>query len=104
MLTTTQSFPNEDISHRPKRLQSDNLRVARGDDSLAVRDGSEMIKQTNVPQVVTLERAIKYYRDNAVGDYELLFNKTAEWLEVMLSKSIPVTVNVQDLPTSTSDD
>lgn len=71
-------FPHKDITHKPKRKQSE---IENENNSNSA--GSEAVNVTlsSVPQSVTLESAITYFKDNASGANKQLFNRTASWLE-----------------------
>ena len=84
MAVTTVSggyFPNKDISHKPKRMQSE---VANEIASVTTVDGTPEIHM-NVPQSCTLESAISYYESHAKGEYAKLYKRTALWLRELLS-------------------
>ena len=69
-------FTTEDITHKPRRYQSDNLRQARGTTEEQAKSNAEKPAES-----YTLERAIRFYQDNAVGEYRALYTATASWLE-----------------------
>lgn len=75
-------FPVYDVTHKPKRYQSDNLRKAQTD-----RDAQDEPVQGDsaIPQSVTIESAISYFESNAVGEYRSLYSSTAMWLRSVLS-------------------
>lgn len=81
MLTTANSFPNEDITHKPKRMQRDNLKKSTVETSVEGDTPS-----SEVPSILTLERAIKYYESHAEGELSALYNQTAQWLRTLLSR------------------
>lgn len=86
-LTTSRSgFPVIDITHRPKRLQRDNIIQAGteyADDSKA--DSME-VPVSSVPlHNVTIERAIQYYESHATGELTTLYENTALWLRKLMS-------------------
>ena len=75
-------FPVYDITHKPKRYQSDNLRKAQADKESqdpVISEGS------TVPQSVTIESAISYFEANATGEFRALYSSTAMWLRAVLS-------------------
>lgn len=80
MLTTANAFPNEDVTHKPKRKQRDNLKKY-------VETSPDVESQSSdVPSVLTIERAIKYYESHAEGDLYALYTQTANWLRTLLSR------------------
>ena len=89
MLTTKDSFPVVDITHKPKRTQRANIQSAIREEPVSTAD----TKETNVPQSVTIERAISFYESNAQGDYAILYSQTAKWLRDFMSKSVPAPSN-----------
>ena len=88
MTTTRNGFPVHDITHKPKRMQGDNLKAVFGEETSASSAG----KETNIPSAVTLERAIQFYESHADGEYKNLYSQTAKWLREFMSRSIPVDV------------
>lgn len=74
----------EDITHYSKRTQAGNLRAAG-----VITDDVEEPKfaRSAVPQNITIETAMKYYLDNAQGEYTNLYKATAKWLSEL--NSIP---------------
>lgn len=88
MTTVRSGFPVHDITHKPKRMQNDNLKAVLSEEKTVSLAGEE----TDVPNIVTLERAIKYYESHAEGDYANLYAQTAKWLIEYMSRSIPVDV------------
>lgn len=82
MTTTSGNFPVKDITHRPKRMQGDMLKLKESIPSETAQ-GSSNSEETLA--VVTLERAISYYKrksDDAVNGN--LYSATAKWLEELL--------------------
>lgn len=79
----TPNFPTRDITHKPRRMQSDNLSQA---DPESV--GEATVDTGDVPQNVTLERAIRFYEEH-VTDPQMgrLYRQTAVWLKDYLNKS-----------------
>lgn len=49
--------------------------------SRATEESHSSEENTSVPTSVTLESAIRFYKDNAVGQFENLFKFTSEILE-----------------------
>ena len=92
MTTTRDGFTTIDITHRPKRLQGENIRT------LSEEQPEEQMSNKIVPNVLTLERAIRYYESNSTGDMKQLYSQTAKWLRELLDRSITVkdTPNLPD--------
>lgn len=88
MTTTRNGFPVHDVTHKPKRMQNANIKAVFGEEKTVSVAGVE----TDIPNVVTLERAIHYYESHAKGEYANLYTQTAKWLREFMSKSIPVDV------------
>ena len=82
MTTTREGFTTIDVTHRPKRLQGDNIRALSEDVP------EEQVEGNFVPNVLTLERAIRYYESNAVGEMKHLYKQTAKWLRSLLDRSV----------------
>lgn len=74
-----------DITHHSKRTQAGNLEAA-GVLKSASNDSGKVIS-TSVPQNVTVEKAIEYFKANATGEYTNLYTATAQWLEKFNSYS-----------------
>jgi methylthioribose-1-phosphate isomerase len=74
-VTTVGNMTVTNITHKPKRMQGDHIRNEVQSISKEVED--------HKPTAVTLESAIKYYEENAVGEFEVLYNMTAKWLETL---------------------
>ena len=91
-MTTKDNFPVIDITHKPKRMQSDNLRAVSQVTTAMEIDSPT----TSVPASPTLERAIEFYESHADGEYRTLYLQTAKWLREYMSKTIPVDVPVPD--------
>ena len=94
MTTVKSGFPVHDITHKPKRSQGANLRVAQQSETTTIHMGEDATEE--VPVVVTPERAIAFYESHAVGKYALLYSQTAKWLREYLSRSVPVNVEVAE--------
>lgn len=88
MTTVRTGFPVQDITHKPKRMQNDNLKAVLDEDKTVSLVGEE----SDVPNIVTLERAIKFYESHAKGEYANLYTQTAKWLREFMSRSLPVDV------------
>ena len=89
MTTTRNGFPVHDITHKPKRSQSGNLKSVKSE-TTAIEESHF----SEVPSVVTPERAIAFYESHAEGEYKLLYSQTAKWLRDYMSRSVPVNVEV----------
>ena len=79
-VTVVSGFPNQNITHKPKRMQSqiaDELASVKTADTVNVN-------LSGVPQSVTLESAIKYYLENANGANANLYKRTASWLRELM--------------------
>ena len=72
MITTTDSFERVDITHNSGRYQGDW-------DNESVDE--ETGKVSSIPNRPTVEGAIRFFRENAKGELEGLYNMTAEYLE-----------------------
>lgn len=83
MTTTRDGFSTIDITHKPKRLQGENIRTLSEDTS---EEG--VINREVVPNILTLERAIIYYESNAEGELKVLYTQTAKWLRTLLDRSV----------------
>ena len=92
-MTTKDNFPVINITHKPKRMQSDNLRAVN---HVTTAMETENPVTSSVPTTPTLERAIEYYETHAEGEYRTLYLQTAKWLREFMSKTIPVNVTVPD--------
>ena len=84
-MTTKENFPVIDITHRPKRMQSENLKSTNKVTTAMDIESPE----SYVPTTPTLERAIEFYESHAEGEYRTLYLQTAKWLREFMSKSIP---------------
>lgn len=83
-ITTMSNFTTQDITHRPKRTQAENLTKAGVSKINTVNEVSEPV---DIPIGVTIEKAIKYYETNAVGELSVLYASTARWLRMFLDKN-----------------
>lgn len=84
--TTRGGFPVIDITHKPKRLQRDNLIQAGTACIDAESDSSQDCPVSSVPlHNVTIERAIQYYESHATGELSTLYENTALWLRKLMS-------------------
>ena len=92
-MTTKDNFPVIDITHKPKRMQSENLKAVNHVTTAMEVDTSVA---SNIPSTPTLERAIEFYETHADGEYRTLYLQTAKWLREYMSKTVPVNVPVPD--------
>lgn len=90
----------QDITHYSKRTQAGNL-IAAG--VIPKEEVTTSAPKTSVPQNITIEGAIQYYRDNATGDYARLYTATADWLERLNSYSRTVVQNALSKESETTD-
>lgn len=83
MTTTSSSFPVKDITHKPKRMQGDMIKLKEAEMGLANPDSPV---EVNEPlSVITLERAISYYKRMSADETNgKLYSATAKWLEELL--------------------
>ena len=88
MTTVRSGVPVHDITHKPKRMQNANLKAVLGEEKTVSLAGEE----SDVPTIITLERAIHFYESHAEGEYANLYTQTAKWLREFMSRSIPVDV------------
>lgn len=88
MTTVRKGFPVHDVTHKPKRMQNANLKAVLGEEKTVSLAGEE----SDVPTIITLERAIHYYESHAEGKYANLYAQTAKWLRDFMSRNIPVDV------------
>ena len=74
----------EDVTVKPTRLQSEVVNLNK------TYEPTQEVKATNIPQLLTLERAIKWYEENAVGEISSLYLFTALQLRKLLSKNVDI--------------
>lgn len=86
MTTVRSGFPVQDVTHKPKRMQSANLKAVLKEEN----PESQGVSSSEVPSVVTLERAINFYESHASGEYKVLYSQTAKWLREFMSRSVSV--------------
>ena len=79
-------FPVEDITHKPRRTQADNLKKA-GVVADEVPSGNDELV-SKVPQSPTVEGAIQFFEENAKGEYKALYKSTATWLRNYLTMKV----------------
>ena len=77
----------EDVTVKPTRLQS---QVAQDITTVQFDSTTGPTTVSSVPQILTLERAIKWFEENAQGEVESLFNFTALKLREQLNKNVKV--------------
>ena len=78
--TVKSNFPVKDITHKPKRMQGDMIRLAESANST-----TETPVDNETVSVITLERAISYYKRMSTDSTNgRLFEATAKWLEELL--------------------
>ena len=75
-----EKFTVEDITFKNPRMQ-DSVLSEIGE---LKNNGSEFNNVSKVPQVAIIERAIKYYEENAEGEFKVLYSATANWLRKLL--------------------
>ena len=87
-MTTSDRFPVVDITHKPLRTQAGNLERSM---SMTKEEGNEgaILSPANVPQTITIERAIEFYESHSEGEYKTLYSLTAKWLREFMTKSNP---------------
>lgn len=77
------NFPVKDITHKPKRQQGDMIRLQNR--QLDSEVAGEETKADEPLQIVTLERAISYFkRKSDDPDNGKLYSATSKWLEELL--------------------
>ena len=81
--TTSSFFPVKDITHKPKRMQGDMIRLKEAEAGIVNEDcTAESVEPLNV---ITLERAISYYKKmSSDATNGKLYIATAKWLEELL--------------------
>lgn len=82
MTTTRNGFPVKDITHKPKRMQGDMIRLKEAEAGIVNEGTAESNESLSV---ITLERAISYYKKmSADSTNGKLYSATAKWLEELL--------------------
>lgn len=91
----TSNFPVTDITHKPKRQQADMLKLKQQiEGNVPVTEAEETA--VDVPNVLTLERAISFYKRRAgLSELGKLYEATAKWLEELLVIRSPKTIQSQ---------
>ena len=80
--TTRNGFPVKDITHKPKRMQGDMIRLKEAESNTT---NSQNVMGEETLTVVTLERAISYYKRMSADETNgKLYSATAKWLEELL--------------------
>jgi hypothetical protein len=101
-VSTVGNMTVTDVTHRPKRMQGDNLKRESPIQNKEVDDLSD------TPNAVTLESAIRYYEEHAEGEFKVLYTKTALWLDslrkVRVKKIEEVVNHVQSLVHGTTNE
>ena len=83
--TTSTHFPVKDITHKPKRMQGDAIRLRESEATDSTPTSNAPTGVSDVPSVITLERAISYYKRMSANEtYGKLYSATAKWLEELL--------------------
>jgi len=78
-------FPIEDITFQNPRMQNKVAEEIK--DTSEDKDLQDYLL-TGIPQVAIIERAIKFYEDNAEGEYKILYSATAKWLRQLMSTPV----------------
>lgn len=81
-VTTKSNFKVVDVTHKPKRMQADNIKKAIGQPD---KSPNEPITDGKVPTILTIERAIKYFEDNSKDEFTDLYKATVQWLKDYLT-------------------
>ena len=77
------NFPVKDITHKPKRMQGDMIKLKEAE--LGITNSNPAEESPEILTVITLERAISYYkRMSADATNGKLYEATAKWLEELL--------------------
>ena len=83
MTTTTNHFPVKDITHKPKRMQGDMIRLKEAEEGLLNEESTA--ERVEPLSVITLERAISHYNKlSSDATNGKLYSATAKWLEELL--------------------
>lgn len=79
------NFPVQDITHKPKRMQGDMIRLKKRLEGEVNEETPEETSADTSLKVVTLERAISYYKRMSADETNgRLYEATAKWLEELL--------------------
>lgn len=79
------SFPVEDITHKPKRMQGDMYKLKQKLEEVDNPDTPEESDDEGSLKVITLERAIAYYKSKSNDEKNgELYKATAKWLSELL--------------------
>lgn len=70
------NFRHYDITHKSKRKQSE----IETENNSSADSSTVNVTLSSIPQGVTLESAITYFKENASGANENLFKATVKWL------------------------
>ncbi len=90
-------FPVEDITHKPRRRQGDNIKTNSvtyaGDYSPSHQDPSF----ADVPETLTPERLVKFYEENVDGSkLGEVYSVTAKYLRQFIDRSMKKGDHVED--------
>ena len=81
--TTANMFPVKDVTHKPKRMQGDMIRLKEAE--AGITDSESTPNSNETLSVVTLERAISHYKRMSADPINgKLYTATAKWLEELL--------------------
>lgn len=79
------NFPVIDVTHKPKRKQGDMIRLKQRLEGRVDEDTPEETNANAPLKVITLERAISYYKRMSADETNgKLYEATAKWLEELL--------------------
>ena len=82
LTTTSSNFPVKDVTHKPKRMQGDMIRLKEAEQGVSEVENTTEAEPLNV---ITLERAISYYKKMSSDPINgKLYNATSKWLEELL--------------------
>lgn len=95
--TTSSNFPVKDITHKPKRMQGDMIRLKESESGVVNTDST--IDDSEPLRVITLERAISHYKKMSSDETNgKLYSATAKWLEELLvTRTLKTEVAVKEL-------
>ena len=84
-METSDNFKVVDITFNPKRRQSDIQQEIEKEKEPVTEGLGVEFSRSKVPQIPTIERAIKYYSENAEGEYKKLYSATTIWLRKLMT-------------------
>lgn len=110
-VTTAGGFPVHDITHHSKRTQQENIRSAieadREGDSQEIEKNIDIDwgtihsyltkKSKSIPAILTVERAIQFFEDNAVDEYESFYKFVARLLRESMNRKPILHTEGEDL-------